>query len=147
MAAIAYPTLGGRPPTARRRPAAERAPHLRVVGDPAIEARRLRVAAARRKARRRANALPALACLGLVIGTWFGAGAIASASHRTSYRLIAGATALPSGGERYVVHAGDTLWSIALRLDPSADPRPLVDQLSGELGGRDLQPGMVLTLP
>ena len=29
----------------------------------------------------------------------------------------------------YVVQPGDTLWSIARRADPGADPRPLVDRL------------------
>ena len=29
----------------------------------------------------------------------------------------------------YVVRPGDTLWTIARRADPGADPRPLVDRL------------------
>jgi len=29
----------------------------------------------------------------------------------------------------YTVQAGDTLWAIAVRLQPTGDPRPLVDRL------------------
>jgi nucleoid-associated protein YgaU len=49
---------------------------------------------------------------------------------------------------RYVVHAGDTLWSIAVTRY-SGDPREAVwriEQRNG-LTGRALQPGTVLVLP
>ncbi len=35
----------------------------------------------------------------------------------------------PIVADSYVVRPGDTLWSIASRLDPGSDPRPLVDAL------------------
>ena len=50
-----------------------------------------------------------------------------------------------SGGE-YVVQPGDTLWSIAARVDPDADPRAVVDALRAANGGADLQVGDRLDL-
>jgi len=47
----------------------------------------------------------------------------------------------------YVVHPGDTLWSIAVRLDPTGDPRPLVAKLEAEVGGDNVVPGEQLVLP
>jgi LysM domain len=48
----------------------------------------------------------------------------------------------------YVVREGDTLWTIARRLAPGSDPRPVVDQLSAMNGvdaGR-LVPGQTLVV-
>jgi hypothetical protein len=47
----------------------------------------------------------------------------------------------------YVVQSGDTLWSIARRLQPGEDPRPVVDQLSTQVPGGVLRPGDRLVLP
>jgi hypothetical protein len=47
----------------------------------------------------------------------------------------------------YIVQPGDTLWSIALRLDPSGDPRPLVQRLEQQVGGDTVQPGERVVLP
>ena len=46
-----------------------------------------------------------------------------------------------SAGGVYTVKAGDTLWSIAQRLDPSADPRPMVAQLARTTGSDTVFPG------
>lgn len=48
----------------------------------------------------------------------------------------------------YTVRPGDTLWSIALRVAPGRDPRPLIDQLieDNHLHG-DLQVGQSIDLP
>ncbi len=45
---------------------------------------------------------------------------------------------------RYVVQPGDSLWSIAQRLEPGQDPRPVVDELSQSRGGEALTPGEVI---
>jgi LysM domain len=43
-----------------------------------------------------------------------------------------------------VVQPGDTLWSIAKRLVPGEDPRPIVDELASAHGSGPLLPGQVL---
>ena len=48
---------------------------------------------------------------------------------------------------RYVVQPGDTLWSIAERLDPTGDPRPVVDRLAAEVGSDTVIPGERIALP
>jgi nucleoid-associated protein YgaU len=48
---------------------------------------------------------------------------------------------------RHVVQPGNSLWSIAARLDPGGDPRPVVDELSAARGGAPLVPGEVVTWP
>jgi hypothetical protein len=45
------------------------------------------------------------------------------------------------------VQAGDTLWTIARRLQPSGDVRPLVDQLVRLNGTTALQPGQQIVAP
>jgi hypothetical protein len=50
-------------------------------------------------------------------------------------------------GQLYVVRPGDTIWSVAVRYDQGGDPRPLMDQLEGEIGGGVLQPGEQLIVP
>jgi hypothetical protein len=45
------------------------------------------------------------------------------------------------------VQPGDTLWSIALRLDPSGDPRPIVQRLEQQVGGDTVQAGERVVLP
>jgi len=48
----------------------------------------------------------------------------------------------------YVVREGDTLWSIAQRLSPGSDPRPIVDALSAVNGvdAGELVPGQTLVM-
>jgi hypothetical protein len=45
---------------------------------------------------------------------------------------------------RYVVQPGDSLWSIAGRIQPDGDVRPVVDELSTARGGAPLVPGEVI---
>jgi hypothetical protein len=47
----------------------------------------------------------------------------------------------------YVVQPGDTLWSIAERVDPTGDPRPLVARLAAQTGSDTVVPGERLVLP
>jgi hypothetical protein len=70
----------------------------------------------------------------------------------TGGRPLATSGSAPPGGTLsphsvYVVRPGDTLWSIAARLDPSGDPRPVVGDLESEAGGDTVVPGEVLRLP
>ena len=46
-----------------------------------------------------------------------------------------------------VVESGDTLWSIARRLVPGGDPRPVVDGLAEVRDGAPLQPGETVEWP
>ena len=46
----------------------------------------------------------------------------------------------------YVVQPGDTVWTIARKLDPNGDPRAVVDRIVELNGGAALQPGQRLRL-
>jgi hypothetical protein len=52
-----------------------------------------------------------------------------------------------AAGQVYVVQPGDTLWSIASRVVPDGDPRPVVAQLEGQTGSDHLVPGEHVHLP
>jgi hypothetical protein len=52
-----------------------------------------------------------------------------------------------SSHSSYVVQPGDTLWTIAQRLAPGGDPRPVEWQLEAEVGGDTIVPGERLVLP
>jgi len=155
MAAIAYPTRsrGG----AVRAPGpyddqADRSKHLRLI-DPSepvtVPAGTRRPGPRHRETRALGHLLRQLRAgaltLGLLLGCWFGASALVGA-RPSHFDPPSGATAV-TGGYRYVVRAGDTLWSIASAYEPNADPRPLVDALQAQLRGGVLEPGDVLRLP
>jgi len=53
----------------------------------------------------------------------------------------------PAAASQSIVRPGDSLWSIAARLEPGHDPRPVVDALTAARGGAPLVPGEVVTLP
>jgi hypothetical protein len=89
--------------------------------------------------------VPGAATLAVLVGAWFGAGALSSLQHPT-LRVPAGAVKI-SGGYRYVARPGDTLWSIASKLEPGADPRILVADLEQQLHGAPLVAGDQLKLP
>jgi Tfp pilus assembly protein FimV len=71
-----------------------------------------------------------------------------------AFLLVAPGLARGDGPERparqvtYVVEPGDTLWSIARRVAPGHDPRPVVDALveANDLHG-GLQAGQELSVP
>ncbi len=56
-------------------------------------------------------------------------------------------SARPASAQVWVVRPGDTLWSIVVDSGYPGDPRPLVDELQAQLGGRPLSPGERLLLP
>ena len=90
--------------------------------------------------------LPGAASLAVLVGCWFGAGALASSAHPLRVVQLPGSVPV-KGGYAYVVRPGDTLWSIASRIEPGSNPQPLVDRLEAEIGGRTLEPGDRLVLP
>lgn len=59
----------------------------------------------------------------------------------------AGPGAGPEVGIVHVVQPGDTFWSLATRIDPQADPRPLVDRLVAAHGSPTLVVGERILLP
>jgi hypothetical protein len=52
----------------------------------------------------------------------------------------------PISQDVYVVQPGDTLWSIAARLAPEADPRPIVEELRELNDGVELEVGTRLAV-
>jgi hypothetical protein len=107
---------------------------------PSVVARRRR----RQRVRRRRLVLALLSGASLVALAlpWGGAGGHPLA---TPGPVLAGATVAP--GSDYVVQPGDTMWSIARRLDAGGDPRATVAQLESQVGSDVLQPGEHLHLP
>lgn len=89
--------------------------------------------------------LPGVVTLAALAGVWAGAGAM-SASRAPRLDVLPGSVKTP-GGYLYVVRPGDTLWSIASRLEPGGDPRALVAQLESQVPGGSLVPGRRLVLP
>ncbi len=57
------------------------------------------------------------------------------------------APAETGGAATYTVQPGDTLWTIAERVDPTADPRPLVARLAAQTGSDTVVPGERIVLP
>jgi len=67
-----------------------------------------------------------------------------------AHALLSGpAQVRPVAAHRYVVRQGDTLWSIATRLEPGRDPRQVVDAVArrNHIEGASLVPGQVLVVP
>jgi nucleoid-associated protein YgaU len=109
------------PPAGARRPAPTRAPrsHRRA----AVYFRRRVVAAA--------------LAVGVVLaaaqaGAALGGSSLATAERRPQVVSV-------------VVEPGDTLWSVARRVAPDADPRPVVDALVAARGTTALVPGETIT--
>ncbi len=70
------------------------------------------------------------------------AGAVSTASSTGSRNTGSRNTGSRNTGSRNtVVRPGDSLWSVASRLAPGADPRPVVDALASARHGAVLTPG------
>jgi LysM domain-containing protein len=96
----------------------------------------IRVMHRTRVRRRRAALVAAVAIAG---GLW--AGPLTHRGGEAGMRPIA--------AHRYVVREGDTMWSIASRLQPVGDPRPLADAIESANGvdPGTLRPGQSLVVP
>ncbi len=122
------------------------APRLVVVPD--HRTRRPSVPAIRRRARRRVSpavrrrrGLVAITAL-LVVGLALPLGGSGGRSHPTGPALAETGHAVA-----YTVQPGDTLWSIAEQVNPTADPRVLVAQIEGQTGSDTVRPGQHIELP
>ncbi|MFZ2058098.1 MAG: LysM peptidoglycan-binding domain-containing protein [Acidimicrobiales bacterium] len=112
------------------------------VADRASSARSGQAASRSRGLRR---LLPGAATLAFLAGVWFGAGALSNMNRAAL--TVPAATVKISGGYLYIARPGDTLWSIASKLQPGGDPRPLVAELEQQLHGAGLVAGDRLKLP
>ena len=76
-------------------------------------------------------------------------GVVAALTGPVAHALVREAAMRPAAAERYVVRAGDTLWSIASRGRPGDDPRPLVDAIeaANHVDPGSLVPGQTLLVP
>lgn len=84
----------------------------------------------------------------MVLALAIGNGALAGlAPGPSGASASASATASAAPAAQVTVRAGDTLWSIARRIQPTGDVRPLVDQLVASYGSAALQPGQMLDVP
>jgi hypothetical protein len=93
---------------------------------------------ARTRVRRRRLTLAV--SLALVAVAWAGPAVRALGSPETPARV---------SRTSYVVREGDTLWTIAQKLAPGSDPRPIVDLLStaNDVDPGRIVPGQTLVLP
>jgi len=85
-----------------------------------------------------------LVVVGLVLTAWLGLEALAGALGVSQSPSSVSATPSPVTIE---VAPGDTFWSIASRIQPQGDLRPLIDRLVASHGGRVLQAGDHLSVP
>ena len=113
---------------------------LRLVGQPRRVTRGTHRRGPSVAVRRRRTILAAMGLLlvGLALplsGTGGNSHAAGSARAETAHAAI------------YTVRAGDTLWTIAEQVDPSADPRPLVSRLAAQIGSDTVVPGERIAVP
>lgn len=114
---------------------------LFVPADPDVPARRRFGVSAR--VRRRRLALGVLV-VGLLVALAFPVSALGGRPVPATPTAGAAAT---HGGTVYVVQPGDTLWSIASRIDGGGNPRPVAEALAARLGTTTVVPGQRIVLP
>jgi Tfp pilus assembly protein FimV len=66
---------------------------------------------------------------------------------RTAHLVTLPGLQATTKGYLYTVRPGDTVWSIASRIDPSGDPRPLVDAIEARLDEKPIVPGERVVVP
>jgi len=86
----------------------------------------------------------AIALVVLFLVAWVALEALAGVLGVSGDPVPASTSPQPSSVE---VRPGDTYWTIASRLQPQGDPRPLVDRLVASHGGGGLQAGERLVVP
>ena len=85
--------------------------------------------------------------LSLIIGLWAFTSPTDSSTQTGHDKATQVVETMPFDAVVVVVQPGDTLWRIATELNPSADPRRLVDALSDIAGSPTIQPGQQLVIP
>jgi hypothetical protein len=120
--------------TARQRPTT--LPHRRAVAAGTVPA-------VSRATYRRRRILVAVLAVALVLvmaqaGAALGGSSLATPERRPASAASASARTSASST---VVRSGDSLWSVAARLAPGSDPRPVVDALAAARHGTVLVPG------
>jgi hypothetical protein len=92
------------------------------------------------------GALVALAVAGVTALIWL---AIAGQAEAAGPGMTGGGAGQGHTMMRVVVRPGETLWSIAVRTDPGADPRVVIQQIIDDnaLRGAAIQQGQVLWVP
>lgn len=118
---------GPRPPVAGRSDAAVRTP-IKLT----------------RRGRVVVGVLIGLAVAAVAIAIWFAVAGPAQASSQVGPKVPVG-----NSVSRVVVRPGETLWGIAARVDPAADPRAVIPEIVdlNSLSGTSLQVGQVLLVP
>ena len=109
-------------------------PRLALVGEPRAAGRRS--PRTTRATYRRRRIVAVVLALGIVVAVGKAGVALGGAPLVTPERPPASST-LTS----FVVRPGDSLWTIAQRIAPGADPRPIVDALARDRGNAPLRPG------
>jgi hypothetical protein len=85
-----------------------------------------------------------------IIAASLGLGIVLTAAH--AGLALGGSTTTPGRSPHpqtvnVLVQPGDSLWSIAQRVAPHSDLRPIVDELAAKLGSSDLVAGQSISVP